>query len=30
MKIRFNSDENLSLNKPLKFNNMNYNYQICF
>ena len=26
--IKFHSDDNLSLNKPLKFHD--YNYQICF
>ena len=28
MKIKFNSDDGLALNKPLKFHN--YSYQICF
>ena len=30
MKIKFNSDDNLLLNKQLKFHNMTVNYQICF
>ena len=29
MKIKFNSDDNLTFNKPLKFHNMN-NYHIPF
>ena len=29
MKIKFNSDDDLPLNKPLKFHN-DYNYHICF
>ena len=29
MKIKFNSDDNLPLNKQLKFHNR-YNYKICF
>ena len=30
MKIKFNSDDDLPLNKPLKFHLMTINYQICF
>ena len=33
MKTKFNSDDNVPLNKPLKFHNISqfrYNYQICF
>ena len=30
MKIKFNSDDDLPLNKPLKFHAVNHNYQICF
>ena len=29
MKIKFNSDDDLPLNKPLKFHAVNHNYQIC-
>ena len=33
MKTKFNSDDNVPLNKPLKFHNISqfgYNYKICF
>ena len=30
MKIKFNSDDDLPLNKPLKFSAYVHNYQICF
>ena len=30
MKIKLNSDDDLPLNKPLKFHNYDHNYQICF
>ena len=30
MKIKFNSDDDLPLNKPLKFQKDDHNYQICF
>ena len=30
MEIKFNSDDDLQLNKPLKFYRNDHNYQICF
>ena len=30
IKIKFNSDDDLPLNKPLKISFNEYNYQICF
>ena len=30
MKIKFNSDDNLTLNKPLKFHNMTINIRFVF
>ena len=30
MKIKFNSDDYLSLKKTIKFSQYDYNYQICF
>ena len=30
LKIKFNSDDDLPLNKPLKFHSMTIYYQICF